>query len=234
VSLSDVEPFSGDEEAEKGLLSSQPQSEDTQQTAIATDEADLDEAIKGLKLVEKTRPKLSGAGRKRFRKALEAGCTREEALIKAMTPATQNTPVRTETRRKRSNLECRSSFDQKETKKVKIREDLTQKGSATYAEAVGTIQLGLQPIGFPEITLKASDVALIEDAILKVVMEDKDKDIAPAFRPSEFRPEGLMVVKCLDQDTEDWLKTNFHRVKLPGDLKVKILTQKEIPSPFTF
>jgi hypothetical protein len=77
-------------------------------------------------------------------------------------------------------------------------------------------------------------VALIEDAILKVVMEDKDKDIAPAFRPSEFRPEGLMVVKCLDQDTEDWLKTNFHRVKLPGDLKVKILTQKEIPSPFTF
>ena len=168
--------------------------------------------------------RLSGAASKRYKRALKQGCSEEEAYERAMNP-------KKELAKEKESEKSPNSVHTHQQEKEKTKVDLTATITSSYAEVASLIQLGIFPKDFPEVHLKKTDVALIEDAIINIIIEDEHSDFAPVFKSSEYRTDGWMVVRCKDQKTADWLAANFHRAKFPDKREFKLLKRKDFPGP---
>lgn len=190
------------------------------------------------------RKNLSGAGQKRFKRLLDSGHSRQEAL--SLAQATQKptdlskrprhsdlnvsgNPRPLKIPRQNSNVQqrieaIRSEHSGHTSKKTEERKN------PSYKDVVSGVKVGILPSGYPNVELTTQQLVSTQKAILCKVAEHRKDTIKPKFGNCAFK-SGYLVILCKNQETAVWLKTIIPTLKPWADAKLIAVEEKNIPRP---
>lgn len=202
-----------------------------QKVDIAADEMKMEPSeIK----IQKT-AKLSGAGRKRHKWLLKHGHTPEKALELAMLHMPKpNSNNHQGTKRGRSDHSTALANTSKQLK-ISHTAELPRSVRTPVVHskfAAGSVRLAVMSEDHPRSLITEEQLRTLEEAILDRVIELKGGAVKPKFLSSKYKT-GFLILVCANNDTAEWLKTNFKEVKLWEGANVKLIDEKDFPQTQT-
>lgn len=196
----------------------------------------LANSLKSLKLKE-GRVRLSGAGRKRFKKFLGMGYSREDALLQASRPSVPPNKAPEGNQNATPSEEKDKAGGKRPRSNDSTPPDPTNKKSRnneeelSLREVVETVSVGFLPLHYPDILLTDLQMGNIQAAIMDAVeanLDDPSFGFKPSFRGSQYRP-GWMVLNCSDEDTAKWLFNNAKRLCKVDGVDLVMVRRENFP-----
>lgn len=200
---------------------------------------------------------LSGAGKKRFKRFMEEGYSREEARRLAELPVSNSTLEQNKRPRENNSDEhntsgnnprpVKSSRQAREVNKVPglkqpAQERLNkivggssgqgkgpvEKTKPTYADMANCVKVGILPKNYPFVEFTAQQQIVIQKAILLKVAQQRKQPIKPKFGRCLTR-SGYLIIICKNKETSVWLKEMIPSLKPIGDIELAAVDEKDIP-----
>lgn len=162
--------------------------------------------------------KLTSAEKRRFKRALADGLTREQALEKAKSPPERKEPSK------------RALSDDKPTpsgKRPRANDNPQTSSKPTYSHVLGTVKLGFVTNDVSINPLNDEQMSKLQEAIIDTTIEHGE-----GFRPEFegcFPRTGWLMVACTNRKTADWLKAHANSVKEKSKLDVNIVDEADFP-----
>lgn len=162
--------------------------------------------------------KLKSAEKRRFRKAIADGLTREQALKFAQDP-----PPRTTKRA----LSDEKAFPVGKKPKPDTCAAKPKTVNPTYSSVVGTVKLGFVPNDLSLNPLTTEQMALLQEAIIDIT-NDLGDDVRPEFEGC-FPRTGWFMVACSNRKTADFLIRNIQAMKDISKMEFNIVEESMFP-----
>ena len=162
--------------------------------------------------------KLSSAEKRRFKKALANGLSREKALETAK----MNPPSKTESKRTRSEDES------PETTKKRPRTTLRTPAKPTFSQAVSSVRLGLVSTDMANRPINAEQMVRLQEAVIDVAIEHAGGSVRPEFEGCIPRTGWLLLV-CTNAPTANWVRSNFEHIRKKSALDINLVEEGQFP-----
>lgn len=162
---------------------------------------------------------MDGPTKRRFKKALSKGLTREAALAAAQVAPEEN----------RGNVA--TSKDNPTKPKHVAPRPAPGRPKPTYSQALSCIKLGITPVDPVKNPLSPEEMETVKKALKKELRENEDAEKHPEFEAITFKA-GWITVTCSNEDTAVWLKARFDKVKVTSGLDIILVEQDKFPKTF--
>lgn len=203
--------------AERSRLSSDPELKHSIETH-KTDKDDIPPPIKcspsksqtSEQLEEPGFVKLSTAEKRRFKKALSEGRSRQEALEFAK----------------------RSMDNKSATKRSHAEEGVepAEKRKRSESSSVSTINMGLIPLDLFANPFGKSEMDNLQESIIDAAIETSS-EIKPEFEGC-FPRKGWLMVSCTNRNTADWLINNADVIRNKSHLELTVIEETDFPRSY--
>ncbi|XP_055715186.1 uncharacterized protein LOC129809404 [Phlebotomus papatasi] len=167
-----------------------------------------------------TRPKLSGACKKRIKKLRQSGMSYSEALKQALAKGTNQTA--SGSKRQRSD----GSTPDQPTKQMKGNTGHSS-NYPTFRDALSTIRIAVLDAAFPEVVLTSSQLDSVKKAINEAIFST-EHSTPPNFNGCLYRG-GYLVLLCLDQASANWLLQTAPTLRPWVGATLRAVDEKEVP-----
>ena len=174
------------------------------------------------------KPKLSGAARRRLKKARSRGEGTEGFMQSgpsshASTSAPQTGPGTS--KRTRTSSETPPSAKAKPTKRPRGTEP-----GVSFREALASPKMAIIKTSYPEDKLTESDIQYVQEVILRKIDEAQSSESLPLLRTFSLQ-DGALIYYCENQDTCNWLQKNLDGVEIKDKSILKVVEAKDLPKP---
>lgn len=162
--------------------------------------------------------KMTSAEKRRFKRALADGLSRDEALEKAKTPPDA---------RELSKRALSDDAGAPAGKKPKRNEDSAVSSKPMYSHILGMVKLGFVTDDVSINPLTDEQLVTLQEAIIDTTIDHGD-GFQPEFEGC-FPRSGWLMVACTNRNTADWLKAHQTSVREKSKLEVNIVEEVEFP-----
>ncbi|XP_059224821.1 uncharacterized protein LOC131997650 [Stomoxys calcitrans] len=158
--------------------------------------------------------KMTSAEKRRFKKALSEGLSREQALEIAKSRSESMSSL------KRPHS-IRNPFKTAEKKRPRLAESTLRESK---------INMGLVPMDLFEHPLEANEIDRLQEAIIDAAIET-GCEIKPEFEGC-FPRKGWLMVSCTNRNTAEWLKANVNIIKNKSNLELMVIEETDFPHSY--
>lgn len=190
---------------------------------------------------KKPKPRLSGAGRKRYKWWREQGYSIEKArelAIKPMNPYTRSTGNTTTPKLEKATYYPSSTQTSQHTENIRLNcnKTIMSKKSKTDESILSThtvnknVKMCVLSEDYPGTHLNTNQLTTIRSCILEQIVLQKGSTIKPRFLASTFA-QGFLIITCADTDTINWLRHTVAKLSPWTGAKLMAMEEHQIPQP---
>ena len=185
--------------------------------------------------------RLSQSQRRRLKRLLSLGHSREEAIGIVRQPVDQaDRSGQVATKRQRSTETASPNTSAKGPSSKKPR-DLAcaeppaprQTSGVTYREMLEATSLSITTIDYPASLLTPEQLKTVRDAILDCIADQESPAIRPKFRSYRLK-NGTLQLDCADNDTVRWLETTASSLIPWEGAHLSVFRTKDLPKALKF
>lgn len=158
--------------------------------------------------------------KRKFKKALEQGLSREAALVAAGADSGEGGNAKTT---KVSTTISKPLY--------KGPKPTYGRPKPTYSQARSCTKLGITSVDPDNKPLSSEDLVTIKKAILKEVRDNEDVERHPEFETTTTKA-GWMTITCSNEETVEWLKAKFSNVQATCGLDISLVDKDKRPRTY--